>query len=187
MHTVDLAVFRWLNAWAGASPFLDWLILLNANYTLWMLFALGGITGLCMVLPRSRHLYERYAKPLILAACAAFFGRFIITETIRFLHKRARPFEMLPDARALFDNTSSGSFPSGHAALSFAIATAISLYFPKAGGILFLIALFMGAARVTAGVHWPSDILGGAVVGILSAFLVRYILNKIKSVKKTAD
>jgi undecaprenyl-diphosphatase len=59
-----------------------------------------------------------------------------------------------------------GSFPSGHAASSFACATVLAASVPKAAPALYLLALAIGFSRIYVGVHWPLDVVGGAVLGV---------------------
>jgi membrane-associated phospholipid phosphatase len=57
------------------------------------------------------------------------------------------------------------SFPSGHAALSFALATVLSIRWPRGRVIWFALAALVALSRVALGVHWPSDVLVGAGIG----------------------
>ena len=66
----------------------------------------------------------------------------------------------------------SRSFPSGHTATSFACATVIALLVPRAAPFVYLLALAIGYSRLYVGVHWPSDVLGGAIIGVLTALLL---------------
>jgi undecaprenyl-diphosphatase len=61
-----------------------------------------------------------------------------------------------------------------------ALAFAIYLSHKKAGYIFMHIALLIGIARVAAGVHFPIDILGGFILGIFIAYIVRFLYDKIK-------
>ncbi len=63
------------------------------------------------------------------------------------------------------------SFPSGHTTASFAIATVLAKQFPIFGPLCIAIALFVALSRVLRGSHFPTDVLGGAVIGILSGFI----------------
>jgi len=63
------------------------------------------------------------------------------------------------------------SFPSGHSTASFAVATVLAKRFPLFGPPSIAIALFVALSRVLRGSHFPTDILGGAVIGILSGFI----------------
>jgi undecaprenyl-diphosphatase len=88
----------------------------------------------------------------------------------------------------LLSNEIGQSFPSGHAAFFFALATAVTLFNKKVhpersrrtGIWLFVGAFLISLARIYAGVHYPSDILAGAAVGVFSGWLVWRIFKKYK-------
>lgn len=63
------------------------------------------------------------------------------------------------------------SFPSGHTTASFAVATVLAKRFPLFGPLGIAIALFVALSRILRGSHFPTDVLGGAVIGILSGFI----------------
>lgn len=177
LFDLDGALFGWLNSWAGISFFWDWAIIFRATY-LWyvVMLAVAGF-GIAAFVPRFQIHRRSNLRLVAEAAASALIARFGITELIRFSYNRPRPFEALSDVIQLIPHASGGSFPSGHAALAFAAATAVSFYYPKASILFFLAASSMGIGRVAAGIHWPSDILGGAIVGICSAFLIRRVLQ----------
>lgn len=113
------------------------------------------------------------------AMAAATIARVIITELIRFLWNNPRPFDALSFSPLISEK--GASFPSGHAAFFFAIAFALWFSRGKLKGgawisaIMFIAAVLNGIARVSAGVHWPTDILGGVMVGLLGAVFARRI------------
>ena len=177
-YSIDLAIFRYLNSWAGISPFFDGAIRFRAVYLLWVM--IGGALFFVIVPLISK--YHRWLKQNIrmgiLVLCSALIARFIITEFIRLIHPRPRPFEVLPDVIPLVPHPTGGAFPSGHTALAFAIATAIAFYYPKTSILFFLVALSIGISRIAAGVHWPSDVLGGAMVGIATSIAIQKLLSR---------
>ncbi|MCL4437537.1 phosphatase PAP2 family protein, partial [Patescibacteria group bacterium] len=75
---------------------------------------------------------------------------------------------------------SGNSFPSGHAAFFFAIAIIILFWRPKWGWFFVGSSILLSIARIYVGVHWPLDIIGGAVIGLASGFAVYYLFKKIE-------
>jgi undecaprenyl-diphosphatase len=88
---------------------------------------------------------------------------------IKELVGRSRPFVVHPEPAPLLLGVVGDSFPSGHAATSVAGAAVLTRYLPGRWPILFLLAVAIAFSRVYAGVHYPSDVLGGAVLGLLVA------------------
>lgn len=95
-----------------------------------------------------------------------------VTHGLKFAVDRDRPFVTYPDIIKR-DAGGSSSFPSGHTSAAFATATSMSLYFPKWYVIVpaYAWATTVGVGRVYQGVHYPTDVLAGAVVGAGSAYL----------------
>lgn len=82
---------------------------------------------------------------------------------------RPRPFVLFPEPAPLIVGVLGDSFPSGHAATSFAGAALLSRYLPGRWPVLFVLAVAIGFSRVYVGVHYPSDVVGGAILGMLVA------------------
>ena len=102
---------------------------------------------------------------LVLAADAIADGVVALMKPAFGVHRPAERGDLLavPHSR---------SFPSGHTATSFACATVIALLVPRAAPLVFLLALAIGYSRLYVGVHWPTDVLGGVVVGVATALLL---------------
>jgi membrane-associated phospholipid phosphatase len=109
---------------------------------------------------------------------ATLLSSTIITTTLKFTIDRDRPFVTYPDIQKL-TGAGSPSFPSGHTSEAFATATSLSLAFPKWYVIApsMLWASAAGYSRMHLGVHYPSDVLVGALIGSGSAWLC-HELNK---------
>ncbi|MEY4804377.1 MAG: hypothetical protein RL331_896 [Bacteroidota bacterium] len=102
----------------------------------------------------------------------------LITTTLKFAIDKDRPFVTYPEIQKL-TGAGSPSFPSGHTSEAFATATSLSIAFPKWYVIApsFLWASAAGYSRMHLGVHYPSDVLVGALIGSGSAWLC-HELNK---------
>lgn len=187
MSQLDITIFRWLNSWVGYSAFIDWTIIFRAEY-LWYVMA-GAVIALPVFtfLPRFGQYRKRHFELLYFASLSAVLSRFVATELIRYFYNRPRPFEILEGISQLIYHNGGGSFPSGHASLAFAVATATAFYYPKTSILFFLAAISVGVARVAAGVHWPSDILGGALIGVIMAWLAHWILAPVSVQEKREE
>ena len=107
-----------------------------------------------------------------------FLASGFITFALKKTVNRERPFVTYPDIEQV--TTATGpSFPSGHASLAFATATSLSMAYPKWYIIApsFAWASAVSYSRMALGVHYPSDVLAGAIIGSGSAYLC-YKLNK---------
>jgi len=95
----------------------------------------------------------------------------LIVKITNLLYDRPRPFEsfpeLLPTVDRLFYRSSDPSFPANTAAVAFTMATAVWLANRKAGALCYILATLFAFSRIYVGVHYPSDILGGAALGIL--------------------
>jgi undecaprenyl-diphosphatase len=96
----------------------------------------------------------------------------LIAQAIGKIWARDRPFVAHPGAHVWGARTHDQSFPSDHATASFAIATAILLFDATAGWIFVAAAVVISVGRVFIGVHYPTDILAGALLGIGTALFV---------------
>jgi undecaprenyl-diphosphatase len=91
------------------------------------------------------------------------------------LFDRPRPPLRYPNQDPLVAVPDTASFPSGHAATSFAGATILAFAFPRVAPLFYILASAVGFSRVYLGVHYPLDIVGGAVLGTLIALALRFL------------
>lgn len=97
-----------------------------------------------------------------------------LTYAFKYTVDRQRPYSKYPELNVAPEYyESSASFPSGHSSVAFATATALTLKYPKWYVIApaYLWAGSVGYSRMNLGVHYPTDVLAGAVLGVGSAFL----------------
>lgn len=167
--TIDLKIFYFLNNLAGINKIFDYFIIFLAEY----LEYLAVLSFLVLLLLIKKYFLWEKIKIIIFAIGTAIFARVIIAEIIRFFYHRPRPFVIHPAIQLVSE--SSFSFPSGHAIFFFAFAAAIYSINKKIGVIFYITALIISLARIAAGVHYPSDILGGLLLGILTAILIKKI------------
>ncbi len=163
---MDLYLFRLINNYALKWHWLDLMGKFCAQYLGYFLVLI--LIVLLFIKPK------KYWKLIIRAGTAAIAARFVFVEIIRWLFPRPRPFLQLQNVNLLLKDVDHihHSFPSGHATFFFALATSIYLYNKKFGYFFLLSAFLISLARVFIGVHWPSDVVIGSLVGIFSAVLI---------------
>lgn len=173
---LDTQIFFFLNALVGQSAFLDQIITFCGRYLPYGVLLLF----IALLILRVQEQRTRIALA-VTAGLAVLLSRGVITEAIRYVYHRPRPFSVL-DIQYLFTD-SAWSFPSGHATFFFALSTVVWLY-NRGWGIVFgALSLLIVLGRVIAGVHYPSDIAAGAIIGVATGFLVhqavrRYLAGK---------
>ena len=112
---------------------------------------------------------------LVTAACV--WTADLVATGIKPIAARPRPFESVPDADPLLGATVGSSFPSGHAATSFAGAVVLSLLVRRAVPLLFALAVLIAFSRVYVGVHYPLDVIGGAALGTAVALAAGLVVR----------
>jgi membrane-associated phospholipid phosphatase len=140
-------------------------------------------------IPTAMGIYALLKKDQPLLKDAVYIGTTVIeavgvTYGLKYAFDRERPYVKYPDKIHPIEPEDSPSFPSGHTAAAFSLATSLSITYPKWYVIApsAVWACGVGMARMNQGVHYPSDVLAGAAIGIGCGFANIYInrwLNKI--------
>jgi undecaprenyl-diphosphatase len=153
----ELNFMRWANGWWNSSvldQILPWLTYLGSH------FAVIFFILLTWILTKQRKIL-RHLILLYAVQSAVIYG-------LKFLIQRQRPFLFLKMASKLSrgpEEIIDPSFPSAHAALSFMMATLLAHWFPRYRILFFLAAAFIGWTRIYLGVHYPTDVIAGALLG----------------------
>lgn len=171
----DISLLAWLHEFLGRSALFD---VVTAFFASSFSYFVAVAAFIVLIIPtdRERRLHIGRKTVLGFALISALTARFSITPAIRYIFPRQRPFEEL-GFTPLIPHELGGSFPSGHAVFFFSLATTIWLHNRRLGVLFYALALINGITRVIAGVHWPSDILGGALLGIIVGIIADRVLH----------
>lgn len=110
------------------------------------------------------------------AAVFAFFMEIPCFMLLKQLIKRDRPYVQLTNSNMAIKPSDKFSMPSGHAAAAFVMAFLIAHFYPESGSLAYSWATCIGISRVVLGVHYPSDVLAGAALGMSCSYLSLVVL-----------
>lgn len=142
---------------------INYVVTFLASFLLWFMFF-----GLLVLWFKDGKIKKEQVFHALFAAGSAW----IIAHIIKALFPTLRPFQVNGEPVEVIIPLTNGGFPSGHTAAAFALALTIWKHDKKAGIVFLVSAVIVGIARVLANVHYPVDILGGAVLGIIDALVV---------------
>lgn len=119
---------------------------------------------------------------------ASFLATYGITMGLKAIIKRPRPYIQYADDLVPVTTERSFSFPSGHTSFAFSTATSLCLQYPRWYVVTpaMLWACGIGFSRMYLGVHYPTDVASGALIGILSAYITFQIQQRLEQQKEEA-
>jgi undecaprenyl-diphosphatase len=163
MYELDKAATLLINGWSGHSSLVDNIVVWCANDLLFLMIALVAMRWWKFL----NYLPIRHTA---LVAGLSFILALAANMVIGLLVHRMRPNDA-GLTQALIAHSPDWSFPSDHSAASFAIASALWFqHRKKLAAALVVAAVALGTSRVFVGVHYVSDVLGGAIVGLMAAY-----------------
>ena len=170
---LDEIIFRALNL-AGGNPILDRIMIFST--------ILSGVYVIFLV---AIPLWLRRLRTVTFDVLLLLAITIVATEAIKYLVDRPRPCDALANVNTLAGYRCSAefdpAFPSGHASRAFAVAAFLTIRFRWRLGIpAGAFAVLAGISRVYLGLHWPSDVLGGAAVGIGFAILIEVVSRRVE-------
>ena len=147
---------------------------MTLSWWLGEIFSNGGLFILLMFIPL---LWLEREKRLTIKTVVVLFAAFLVTEAIKRIFPVERPFVDLNVTVPFSFVKLNDSFPSGHTAMAFAIATSVWLAKHRLGIVALFIALIVGIGRVLLLVHFPIDVIGGGSIGAVIALLLSEVFK----------
>jgi undecaprenyl-diphosphatase len=170
LYQIDVMLFRFING-TLANPLFDWLMPIVTEEDNWRIPILLIVLAFLIFGGRKGRI------TILLLIFVITMSDQISSFVIKPLFSRVRPCFVLDNVRLLIDQSGSPSFTSSHAANLAAMAMLFSWRYRRRMWLPISLALFISYSRIYVGVHYPSDILGGWIIGIFCAtvvLLVRY-------------
>jgi len=168
LNLAEIGLLKALQGLIGCAP-LDRLFgiltTLGEGGALWIALAL-----VLLIIPRTRHI----GCSMVLAMALCYLGGNLVLKN---LIARPRPFQVDPSIRLVIPPPREYSFPSGHTMNGFAAASALWHERRRAGALALALAALIAFTRLYFCVHYPTDVLGGIVIGCASGRLFSRIVN----------
>lgn len=179
LFVVDKSISRVLNEW-GAREF--FLIKVLSNYIVFLVIAIA----LFWLINRSyQHnkpradfklfLKKLFSQGVILLVIPVGVST-AISEIISSIYVRQRPFVTMNDVKLLVPHGADGGMPSHHMVFMVSIAVIIYFFNKRLSFLLIILSVISGIARISAGIHYPSDVLAGAFAGGVIAIIYARIM-----------
>ena len=132
--------------------------------------------------------FKKTRKVGLTAGISLGLEAILINLTIKKLVGRTRPYIVNEAIEYITTRPSDNSFPSGHTGCVFAVASVIFFMMPKKVGIpAMIVASLVGISRLYVGVHYPTDIIGGFIIGMFTGFIAKLIVEKVGSKRKALE
>jgi undecaprenyl-diphosphatase len=165
LESIDISFFRFLNGSLSNSIF-DFLMPFITDLNKQRLVLVFVAIILLWMLVRGR---RRVKIAAMLLMITIVFSDQLSSSVIKYWFERPRPCSSLHNVHLLVSCGSGYSFPSSHAVNNFAGALILAFFFPRNKWWFFGFAAIVAFSRVSVGAHYPSDVIGGAVIGLLCA------------------
>lgn len=166
VHAADVKIFRTVFRlrWEPLTTVMRLFTVVGTAGALW-----GAVAALAFVL-------GGFHVPDLLVPWAAVAGSWVLAEASKYAFNRARPHAADLQIAPLIKTPSSSSFPSGHSATAAAGAVSLSAAYPALTPVFAVCGLAIMFSRIYLGVHYPSDVLAGAAIGVAVSGALSWLL-----------
>jgi undecaprenyl-diphosphatase len=173
LYSIDTALFRWINQGWSCRPLDDFFTFITDFHHFYFLVILWALYLLIWGKAKGRWLVLGLLMAVLLSDQTA-------SHFIKGLIHRIRPCNALDGVLAPDGKSEAYSFPSSHAANMGASMFLLAMAYRRWTGLFILIALLVGLSRIYLGLHYPSDVLGGYVLGLVIGWGVWLGMEKMR-------
>ncbi|MBF0750382.1 undecaprenyl-diphosphatase [Mammaliicoccus lentus] len=178
LSEINIELFRMFNDLGKEVMFLNPIMIFFAKYMKY--FLLFGIIMYWFTRKRENRI-------MIISSIFAFVVAEVFGAIAGAIHSNNQPFAELSNVNQLIGHAIDNSFPSDHAIEFFSICITFLLFKKNLRYVWLAIAILVSISRVWVGVHYPADILVGAILGIIGAALCYWIIPQLNVIKKLLD
>ncbi len=183
--SIDSSLVRSLNSWGEHHRSLIRICSNDVVYIVILLAALWFVIEILKVHPIKSGLREfgiNLVKKGVVILAIPLGIAVVVSETISAIYVRQRPFVADSRVHLLVPHSADGGMPSHHIVFMAALVASIYYYDKRAAAFFALLTLITGVARVVAAIHYPTDILVGALIGVGIVYLYhRFLPSKMLS------
>lgn len=173
-RNLDQSLFHSINSeWTNSLLDLIFPFLTDLNHSKYLIPVV--LVALAYWLMKSRY---KAAMWILVLVASVGLSDFVSYRVIKSTAERNRPEQAGIPVVLRTTHHSGSSFPSNHAANAFAAASILAVALPGSSMLVFFVAFLIAYSRVYVGVHFPADVLAGALLGMAIAFFVRIVLHK---------
>ena len=165
----NVQLFRAINDIGKDYTFLNPFFVLIAEYTIYVLILALVVYWFTRI---------KANRVMIISAILSFVLAEIVGKSLGLLHFNYQPFVDLTNVNQLIEKEIGNSFPSDHTMIFFTVCFTFFFFRTKFKYFWFFLAILVGLSRIWAGVHYPADVLVGAIVGIGAAYACSKITPK---------
>ncbi|MCF6800387.1 undecaprenyl-diphosphatase [Bacillus sp. ET1] len=175
LFEMNVDLFRTINDLGKEYTYLNNFFIFMAEY---MVFVLAFIALIFWFTRREEN------RMMIISATISFILAEMMGKIAGTLHSNNQPFAELSNVNKLIEKAVDNSFPSDHTILFFAFCMTFFIYQKRWRYIGIMLALVVGISRIWVGVHYPADVIVGAIISIFSTFIASFIVSRLNIIRK---
>ncbi|ADE68780.1 MULTISPECIES: undecaprenyl-diphosphatase [Priestia] len=175
LFEMNVDLFRTINDFGKEYTYLNNFFIFMAEY---MVFVLAFIALIFWFTRREEN------RMMIISATISFILAEMMGKIAGTLHSNNQPFAELSNVNKLIEKAVDNSFPSDHTILFFAFCMTFFIYQKRWRYIWIMLALVVGISRIWVGVHYPADVIVGAIISIFSTFIASFIVSRLNIIRK---